>query len=66
MTKYKVTLNEKWCKSCGICAGFCPKNVFAMTIKKQLYVKDEAACIGCKMCEYRCPDFAVTVAEKGE
>ena len=23
-----ITINEKWCKKCGICAAFCPKKVF--------------------------------------
>ena len=66
MAKFNVSLNEEWCKSCGICANFCPKQVFAMTIKKRLYVKNAEACIGCRQCEYRCPDFAVTNTEKGE
>ncbi|MBR3034091.1 MAG: 4Fe-4S binding protein, partial [Firmicutes bacterium] len=24
----QIEINYKWCKKCGICAAFCPKNVF--------------------------------------
>ena len=66
MAVYDVVINKDWCKNCGICKGFCPKNVFDITIKKEIYVETDNECIGCKMCMLRCPDFAVTVTKKGE
>lgn len=66
MAVYDVVINKAWCKNCGICKGFCPKNVFDITIKKEIYVKPDNECIGCMMCTLRCPDFAVTVTKKGE
>ena len=26
----KVKVNKAWCKGCGICVEFCPKNVLAL------------------------------------
>ena len=61
--KYKIAVNKKWCKSCGICAAYCPQKVLAMNEMKELIVAAEEKCIGCKLCEYRCPDMAITVEE---
>lgn len=65
MSGYNVQVNTKWCKNCGICVEFCPRKVLALTEKKKLIIVDEKACVGCKMCEYRCPDLAITIV-KGE
>jgi 2-oxoglutarate ferredoxin oxidoreductase subunit delta len=55
-------INEKWCKGCGVCVAFCPKQVLAIKNGK-VAVVNEPACIRCRMCEYRCPDFAIFVKE---
>ncbi|MFA4839137.1 MAG: 4Fe-4S binding protein [Candidatus Neomarinimicrobiota bacterium] len=60
-----VTINEKWCKSCGICVHFCPKKVLEMGQFNAVVVHPEQ-CIGCRMCENLCPDFAVTVVIEEE
>ena len=55
-----VTINKQWCKGCGICIYFCPTKVLSMTeFKANLEHPDK--CIGCMMCELRCPDFAIEV-----
>ncbi|MCK4640901.1 MAG: 4Fe-4S binding protein [Candidatus Marinimicrobia bacterium] len=56
----KITINEKWCKSCEICVYFCPKKVYDMGRFYPEVARPED-CIACKLCEKLCPDFAITV-----
>jgi len=62
---FKVIVNEDWCKSCEICVEFCPKNVFEMKGFYSHAVRP-GDCIGCRLCEKLCPDFAITVEETEE
>jgi len=64
--RFKVVLNTKWCKSCGICVEFCPKKVFEFTSDGKVRVMREEMCVGCRSCELRCPDYAVEVREGEE
>ncbi|MGN0984479.1 MAG: 4Fe-4S binding protein [Gemmiger sp.] len=59
--KFQITVNEKNCKQCGICSYFCPKKVLSQTMGHCPVVEYPDACIGCKMCAMRCPDFAIEV-----
>jgi len=60
-----VVVFEKWCKGCGICVEFCPKNVLALDIETgKAVVVNPGDCILCGACELRCPDFAVTRLKK--
>ena len=61
----KLVLNADWCKGCGICAAFCPKQVLEV-VGEKVRIKDEAACICCGQCELRCPDYAIYVETTGE
>lgn len=61
----KLVIKEAWCKGCGICVAFCPKNVLALKAEKVI-TKDESACIFCAQCELRCPDYAIHVEEGGK
>lgn len=65
MAGYSISVNSKWCKHCGICVANCSKEVFAMTEKKKMIIQKEDECVGCKLCEYRCPDLALTVGKEG-
>ncbi|MEW6548553.1 MAG: 4Fe-4S dicluster domain-containing protein [Spirochaetota bacterium] len=53
-------VREKYCKGCGICVAFCPRQLLVLKNGKVFPERPEI-CIGCRMCEYRCPDFAIEV-----
>ncbi|MDR2156622.1 MAG: 4Fe-4S binding protein [Clostridiales Family XIII bacterium] len=59
-----IEINENRCKGCGLCVGFCPKDVLEMRLPRAPQVIREDLCIGCKQCELKCPDFAITVEVK--
>jgi len=61
---FEFTIRERWCKGCNICVAFCPRQVLALRNGKVFPEKPDQ-CIGCRMCELRCPDFAIEVSEKG-
>jgi len=61
MPRYKIEINKAWCKECGICVDFCPKKVLSFDEKGKATVLNLDACVGCGMCEYRCPDYAIKV-----
>ncbi|NLY19073.1 MAG: 4Fe-4S binding protein [Clostridiaceae bacterium] len=53
---------DKWCKGCGICVEFCPKNVLGL-IDDKVTVQNKEECIFCGQCELRCPDYAIFAEE---
>ena len=57
----KLVIEESWCKGCGICVAFCPKQVLALDELGKVHVANGDACIGCGQCELRCPDYAIFV-----
>jgi len=59
-----LCIKEAWCKGCGICVAFCPKQVLAMEHDKVAII-DNDKCIQCGLCELRCPDYAIYLEEKG-
>ena len=60
----QVSVNVKWCKICGLCAEFCPKKVFDFSVGVAVVPARQADCIGCRQCELKCPDLAITVEVK--
>ncbi len=54
-----------WCKGCGFCIEFCPRDVLASSEKfnKKGYhppkVVHGEECRNCDLCEMICPDFAI-------
>ena len=61
---FKITVNEVWCKACGICADYCPKKVFDLNPEHPVTAARPQDCIGCGMCVLRCPDFALEVEKQ--
>lgn len=61
MAKYSVDIQTPWCKACGICIEFCPANVLGADHDGKATVLNVEDCTGCRLCEYRCPDFAIKV-----
>ena len=61
--KFEHVIKERWCKGCDICVAFCPKNVLVLKNGK-VAVEKPGDCIGCRLCEMRCPDFAIEVNDK--
>ena len=63
--KYEHVIQERWCKGCNVCVALCPKNVLSLSNGKAI-AERPADCIGCLLCEMRCPDFAIEVQGKTE
>ena len=56
-----ININAEWCKGCGICVAFCPKNVLELNQRDKSEAARMEDCIACMMCELRCPDLAIEV-----
>ncbi len=57
----RFTCNAAYCKACGICYGLCPKGVLAPDADGRPTAANPDACVLCRLCEFRCPDFAIRV-----
>ena len=59
--KKTLEVNTEWCKGCGICVAFCPKDVLELDQNDKVVIARPDDCIYCGDCEIRCPDFAIIV-----
>ena len=69
----KITIDERICKGCGLCADACPKKVISLSehrMNANGYFVAEAVnpqnCIGCTFCAVMCPDCAIEVERRRE
>lgn len=51
----------EWCKGCGICVHFCPKDVLELSRQGKAVAARPDDCIACMLCELRCPDLAIQI-----
>lgn len=61
----RITINEAYCKRCGLCIAFCSKKVYAPARDGLPVPVAVERCNACGLCDLRCPDFAITL-EVGE
>jgi 2-oxoglutarate ferredoxin oxidoreductase subunit delta len=67
--KFKIHIDENFCKGCGICVEFCPTKVYVLSSEvnikgvRPVLAINVNKCTNCKICEIYCPDFAVHVEE---
>lgn len=61
--RFVISINKRLCKQCGLCVHFCPKNVLASDGRGYIYARQVEECIGCQICFFRCPDFALEVID---
>jgi 2-oxoglutarate ferredoxin oxidoreductase subunit delta len=54
-------INRNWCKGCGICVHFCPRNVLELDDQDKVVAARPQDCIACRLCELRCPDLAIEI-----
>ena len=65
----RIKVLSQYCKSCGYCAHFCPKEAISFGTERNglgvFYpIVDEAKCINCGICATVCPDAALELREE--
>jgi len=69
--KFKVTIIKDRCKECQLCVTLCPTKVFVRGSNPNArgfrypIPKFIEKCIGCRTCEWCCPDLAIFVEVVG-
>ncbi len=66
MPKGFITVNEIYCKGCGLCVEVCPEGILdlAVRLNRMGYhpaEKKSDTCSGCANCALVCPEAAITV-----
>jgi 2-oxoglutarate ferredoxin oxidoreductase subunit delta len=61
--EYAINIYRDWCKACGLCVAFCPRQCLSLDAEGNPVVEKPERCNGCRWCELHCPDFAICVQE---
>lgn len=62
---HRFTIIRQFCKGCRVCVDFCPTGTLDLDDRFKVKVANPDKCIGCRMCELRCPDMAIFVEKAG-
>lgn len=65
-TELEMSINYDWCKGCGICISFCPKDCFDISSINQPLMIRLDVCTKCMQCVHRCPDYCITIDGQSE
>ncbi len=63
---YMLVLEPALCKGCNLCVYSCPVGILHLSARGKIATTPEAVaekCIFCRICEMRCPDFAIWVVK---
>jgi 2-oxoglutarate ferredoxin oxidoreductase subunit delta len=70
--KFKVEVDPRRCKGCGLCVAFCPRKSMELSaqlssagLRWSVFVGPEG-CTGCQTCTMMCPEAALTIYEVAE
>lgn len=71
-TRITITVNEEFCKGCGLCVAICPKQ--AMQLSEGMnsrgihpaYLARPEECTGCTQCALMCPDACLRIVRHEE
>jgi len=69
MPSFRIHVATEICKGCGLCSSLCPKSVLRLSDRRNerghtiVEADRPDECVGCLVCQFNCPDFAIYVEE---